>query len=162
MGAAATGAADAEAAAEEVDCSRCTETTEGRRLRRRVLCRPAPSVLPEVDAIEVEVVSGHRRQLQVSGARENAGRGGGDWRARVVRGVVDDVVVVDATDPEPVVAPTPPVPPPALARIAARGRPAGGGVASLLATGKRRTNSSLSLSSKNTSNERKVKREKKN
>lgn len=133
VGAAATGAADAEAAAaaEKVDCSRCcSESTEfDRRLRRLVLSRPAPapSVLPEVDAVEVEVVPGHRRQLRASGARENDGGRGGDWRARVV--VRGDVVVVaaNATDTEEPVgaAPIPPPvpPPPALARIAAKRAP---------------------------------------
>lgn len=169
VGAAATGAADAEAAAaapaEKVDCSRCcSESTEfDRRLRRLVLSRPAPapSVLPEVDAVEVEVVPGHRRQPRASGARENDGGRGGDWRARVV--VRGDVVVVaaNATDTEEPVgaAPIPPPapPPPALARIAAKRAPQlEGGVASLRATGgqKKKTNYlSLSLYSGTSSKE---------
>ena len=104
-----------------------------------------------MDATEVEVVPGHRRQLLVSGARrEEEGRGGEDWRARVVvRGVVDVEVDADATDDTALVAaPTPPpVPPPALARIAAREKPPSwsGALLLLLARGgRRRTNSALS------------------
>ena len=110
-GAAATDAdVDAVAAVDEdeeaADCC-CTEC--------RRLCglwtTPNASVLPEVDAAEVEVVPGHRRQLSPVGREEEEGRAIG-----VVRGVVD----VDATDDAAAAAAAPPPPPPPPAPLAAR------------------------------------------